>query len=204
MILKKYLTEVSFKDGSSEFKTYRRYTRTIEITETSTSLVLDLERKEISDGSFEVSIKGKYDIPVYFKQVSDTEDHIYEVYVKSGNNLIKGDVLEVSFVALNEAISDLYSVDYENGLLYLATPPNIRLDVDYEAYNVLVKGARGIQLEPEDYTVTDTETNILNYKNNTDYNIVYSLKTEEESTYSTPIINDIGINYINTSEEESL
>jgi hypothetical protein len=204
MILKKYLTEVSFKDGSSEFKTYRRYTRTIEITETSTSLVLDLERKEISDGSFEVSIKGKYDIPVYFKQVSDTEDHIYEVYVKSGNNLIKGDVLEVSFVALNEAISDLYSVDYENGLLYLATPPNIRLDVDYDAYNVLVKGARGIQLEPEDYTVTDTETNILNYKNNTDYNIVYSLKTEEESTYSTPIINDIGINYINTSEEESL
>ena len=204
MILKKYLTEVSFKDGSSEFKTYRRYTRTIEITETSTSLVLDLERKEISDGSFEVSIKGKYDIPVYFKQVSDTEDHIYEVYVKSGNNLIKGDVLEISFVALNEAISDLYSVDYENGLLYLATPPNIRLDVDYEAYNVLVKGARGIQLEPEDYTVTDTETNILNYKNNTDYNIVYSLKTEEESTYSTPIINDIGINYINTSEEESL
>ena len=204
MILKKYLTEVSFKDGSSEFKTYRRYTRTIEITETSTSLVLDLERKEISDGSFEVSIKGKYDIPVYFKQVSDTEDHIYEVYVKSGNNLIKGDVLEVSFIALNEAISDLYSVDYENGLLYLATPPNIRLDVDYDAYNVLVKGARGIQLEPEDYTVTDTETNILNYKNNTDYNIVYSLKTEEESTYSTPIINDIGINYINTSEEESL
>ncbi len=204
MILKKYLTEVSFKDGSSEFKTYRRYTRTIEITETSTSLVLDLERKEISDGSFEVSIKGKYDIPVYFKQVSDTEDHIYEVYVKSGNNLIKGDVLEISFVALNEAISDLYSVDYENGLLYLATPPNIRLDVDYDAYNVLVKGARGIQLEPEDYTVTDTETNILNYKNNTDYNIVYSLKTEEESTYSTPIINDIGINYINTSEEESL
>ena len=204
MILKKYLTEVSFKDGSSEFKTYRRYTRTIEITETSTSLVLDLERKEISDGSFEVSIKGKYDIPVYFKQVSDTEDHIYEVYVKSGNNLIKGDVLEISFVALNEAISDLYSVDYENGLLYLATPPNIRLDVEYDAYNVLVKGARGIQLEPEDYTVTDTETNILNYKNNTDYNIVYSLKTEEESTYSTPIINDIGINYINTSEEESL
>ena len=204
MILKKYLTEVSFKDGSSEFKTYRRYTRTIEITETSTSLVLDLERKEISDGSFEVSIKGKYDIPVYFKQVSDTEDHIYEVYVKSGNNLINGDVLEVSFVALNEAISDLYSVDYENGLLYLATPPNIRLDVDYDAYNVLVKGARGTQLEPEDYTVTDTETNILNYKNNTDYNIVYSLKTEEESTYSTPIINDIGINYINTSEEESL
>lgn len=204
MILKKYLTEVSFKDGSSEFKTYRRYTRTIEITETSTSLVLDLERKEISDGSFEVSIKGKYDIPVYFKQVSDTEDHIYEVYVKSGNNLIKGDVLEVSFIALNEAISDLYSVDYENGLLYLATPPNIRLDIEYESYNMLVKAARGQQLEPEDYTVSNTGTTILNFKNNTDYNIVYSVKTEESDTYSTPIISDVGINYLNTSEEESL
>lgn len=204
MILKKYLTEVSFVDGSTEFKTYRRYTKNVQVQETSDWLVLDLERKEISEGSFEVAIKGKYDIPVYFKQVSDQGDNILEVYVNSGNKFIEGDILEISFIALNEAVSDLYSVDYENGLLYLATAPNIRLDVEYDAYNMLVKGARGLQLEPEDYTVSNIDTTILNYKTNTDYNIVYSLKTEENETYTTPLISDVGINYLNTSEEESL
>lgn len=204
MILKKYLTEVSFVDGSSEFKTYRRYTKTIQINTTSEWLVINLERKEISEGSFEVAIKGKYDIPVYYKQVSDEGDDVIEVYVNAGNKFIEGDVLEISFIALNEAISDLYSVDYENGLLYLATAPNIRLDVEYDAYNMLVKGARGTQLESEDYTVSNTGTTILNYKTNTDYNVVYSLRTEENETYTTPIINDLGINYINISEEGSL
>ena len=204
MILKKYLTEVSFIDGSSEFKTYRRYTKKIEILETSTALVLDLEKREISEGSLEVAIKGKYDIPVYYKQVSNESENVVEVYVNTGNFLLKGDILELSFIALNEAVSDLYSVDYENGLLYLATPPNIRLDIEYESYNMLVKAARGQQLEPEDYTVSNTGTTILNFKNNTDYNIVYSVKIEESDTYSTPIISDVGINYLNTSEEESL
>lgn len=204
MILKKYLTEVSFIDGSTEFKTYRRYKKNVQITETSTSLVLDLERKEISEGSFEVAIKGKYDIPVYYKQVSGEGEHIVEVYVNQGNNLIKDDIIEISFIALNEAVSDLYSVDYEDGLLYLATPPNIELEVDYDSYNMLAKASKGIQLEAEDYTVTETDTTILNYKNNTDYSVVYSLETEEEDSYSTPILNNVGINYINTSEEGSL
>lgn len=204
MILKKYLTEVSFIDGSTEFKTYRRYKKNVQITETSTSLVLDLERKEISEGSFEVAIKGKYDIPVYYKQVSGEGEHIVEVYVNQGNNLIKDDIIEISFIALNEAVSDLYSVDYEDGLLYLATPPNIELEVDYDSYNMLAKASKGIQLEAEDYTVTETDTTILNYKNNTDYSVVYSLETEEEDSYSTPILNNVGINYINTSEEDSL
>lgn len=204
MILKKYLTEVSFIDGSTEFKTYRRYKKNVQITETGTSLVLDLERKEISEGSFEVAIKGKYDIPVYYKQVSGEGEHIVEVYVNQGNNLIKDDIIEISFIALNEAVSDLYSVDYEDGLLYLATPPNIELEVDYDSYNMLAKASKGIQLEAEDYTVTETDTTILNYKNNTDYSVVYSLETEEEDSYSTPILNNVGINYINTSEEDSL
>ena len=160
--------------------------------------------REISEGSLEVAIKGKYDIPVYYKQVSNESENVVEVYVNTGNFLLKGDILELSFIALNEAISDLYSVDYENGLLYLATPPNIRLDIEYESYNMLVKAARGRQLEPEDYTVSNTGTTILNFKNNTDYNLVYSVKTEESDTYSTPIISDVGINYLNTSEEESL
>ena len=204
MILKKYLTEVSFIDGSSEFKTYRRYKKNVQVTETSTSLALDLERKEISEGSFEVAIKGKYDIPVYYKQVSGEGEHILEVYVNQGNNFIKGDIIEISFVALNEAVSDLYSVDYEDGLLYLATPPNVELEVDYDSYNMLAKASKGIQLEPEDYSVTETDTTILTYKNNTDYNVVYSLETEEEDSYSTPMLSNIGINYINTSEEDSL
>ncbi len=204
MILQKYLTEVSFKDGSSEFKTYRSYEKNFIIEETTRSVTLKLEHKEILDTSLEVSIKERYDVPVYFKYISDNETDTIEVYVDEGTLILKEDVIEVRYTALNEAISDLYSVDYENGVLYLATPPNIDLGIEYDAYNVLVKAKRAEQLEADNYKLTETDATILNYKANTSYDFVYGVTKEISDTYITPLINNIKVNYINTSEEESL
>lgn len=204
MILQKYLTEVSFIDGSSEFKTYRSYDKNFVIGETTKSITLKLDHKEILETSLEVSLKGKYDIPVYFKNVSDKETDTIEVYVSGSDLMIEEDVIEVRYTALNEAISDLYSVDYEGGVLYLATPPNIDLGVEYEAYNVLVKGKRAEQLESDNYKLTETDATILNYKPNTLYDFVYGLEKELSDTYTTPLIDNVKVNYINTSEEESL
>lgn len=204
MILQKYLTEVSFKDGSSEFKTYRSYEKNFIIEETTRSVTLKLEHKEILDTSLEVSIKERYDVPVYFKYISDNETDTIEVYVDEGTLILTEDVIEVRYTALNEAISDLYSVDYENGVLYLATPPNIDLGIEYDAYNVLVKAKRAEQLEADNYKLTETDATILNYKANTSYDFVYGVTKEISDTYITPLINNIKVNYINTSEEESL
>ena len=204
MILQKYLTEVSFIDGSSEFKTYRSYDKSFIIGETTKSITLKLDHKEILDTSLEVSLRGRYDVPVYFKYISDKETDTVEVYVSGSDLMITEDVIEVRYTALNEAISDLYSVDYESGVLYLATPPNIDLGIEYESYNVLVKGKRAEQLESDNYKLTETDATILNYKPNTSYDFVYGLLKELADTYTTPLIDNIKVNYINPSEEESL
>ena len=49
MILKKYLTEVSFINGSEEFKSYRNYTKTIIVDRNSNELStirIELNEKE--------------------------------------------------------------------------------------------------------------------------------------------------------------
>ena len=204
MILQKYLTEVSFIDGSSEFKTYRSYEKSFLVEETTKSIPIKLEHKEIVDTTLEVSLKGRYDVPVYFKFISEKETDNIEVYVGEGNLILEGDTIEVRYTALNEAISDLYSVDYEDGVLYLATPPNVDLSTEYESYNILVKAKRADQLESDNYKLSDTDASILNYKPNTSYDFVYGLTKEVSDVYTTPLVDNIKVNYINTSEEESL
>ncbi|MEW3744801.1 hypothetical protein QOZ75_29435, partial [Pseudomonas aeruginosa] len=65
MMLKKYLTEVSFQDGSTEFKSYRNYTKKINVTDVmngTSTLRIDLEEKEIDDESVSIEIQGRYDV----------------------------------------------------------------------------------------------------------------------------------------------
>ena len=123
-----------------------------------------------------------------------------------------GDIIEVEYSALNESISDLYSVDYEEGILYLAAEPNKDLEVVYDSYNILVDAKKAIQLEDEEYTVTDLTGNstngvsstINNFKNNIEYEAIYSVEKESKDLYRTPIITNVKLNYINVSEQESL
>lgn len=206
MMLKKYLTEVSFQDGSTEFKSYRNYTKTIDITEVmngTSSLRLELEEKEIDIDSVSIEIRGRYDIPVYFRKINGSNANTLEAYLNSDNVLIQGDIIEINYIGLNEAVSDLYSVDYENGVLYLATETNIGLNVDYKFYNTMVKGKKAEQLDDEDYSVDSTSASINNYRADTSYRLVYNVIQPVAEEYTTPILRNIKINYINTSEEET-
>lgn len=206
MILKKYLTEVSFQDGSSEFKSYRNYTQTHVITadlSERSSVKITLERSEIDLESLSIEVKDKYDLPVYWRKINGDSSGSIEAYLSAGSLFIEGDVLEINYVGLNEAISDLYSVDYENGVLYLAAETNIPLNVDYKFYNTLVKGKKATQLEDEDYKVSETEASIDNYRADTNYKLVYNVVQTVKEEYTTPILRNIKVNYINTSEEET-
>ena len=134
------------------------------------------------------------------------------VYLNDNNIFVLGDIIEVEYSALNESISDLYSVDYEEGILYLAAEPNKDLEVVYDSYNILVDAKKAIQLEDEEYTVTDLTGNstngvsstINNFKNNIEYEAIYSIEKESKDLYRTPIITNVKLNYINVSEQESL
>ncbi len=216
-ILKKYSTEVSFIDGSTEFKSYIRSTELVEMTEdlllkSNISFEITLQYKEIVEDSITITIRDKYDTPVYFKSVVNKDTNVKEIYLNDNNIFVLGDIIEVEYSALNESISDLYSVDYEEGILYLAAEPNKDLEVVYDSYNILVDAKKAIQLEDEEYTVTDLTGNstngvsstINNFKNNIEYEAIYSIEKESKDLYRTPIITNVKLNYINVSEQESL
>ena len=216
-ILKKYSTEVSFIDGSTEFKSYIRSSELAEITEdlllkSNISFEITLQYKEIVEDSITITIRDKYDTPVYFKSVVNKDTNVKEIYLNDNNIFVLGDIIEVEYSALNESISDLYSVDYEEGILYLAAEPNKDLEVVYDSYNILVDAKKAIQLEDEEYTVTDLTGNstngvsstINNFKNNIEYEAIYSVEKESKDLYRTPIITNVKLNYINVSEQESL
>lgn len=216
-ILKKYSTEVSFIDGSTEFKSYIRSSELVEITEdlllkSNISFEITLQYKEIVEDSITITIRDKYDTPVYFKSVVNKDTNVKEIYLNDNNIFVLGDIIEVEYSALNESISDLYSVDYEEGILYLAAEPNKDLEVVYDSYNILVDAKKAIQLEDEEYTVTDLTGNstngvsstINNFKNNIEYEAIYSVEKESKDLYRTPIITNVKLNYINVSEQESL
>ena len=216
-ILKKYSTEVSFIDGSTEFKSYIRSSELVEMTEdlllkSNISFEITLQYKEIVEDSITITIRDKYDTPVYFKSVVNKDTNVKEIYLNDNNIFVLGDIIEVEYSALNESISDLYSVDYEEGILYLAAEPNKDLEVVYDSYNILVDAKKAIQLEDEEYTVTDLTGNstngvsstINNFKNNIEYEAIYSVEKESKDLYRTPIITNVKLNYINVSEQESL
>lgn len=206
MILKKYLTEVSFKNGSEEFKSYRDYFKKQVITQSesgSQTIKIKLAEKEIDVETLVIELEGRYDIPVYWRKVNGASLNELEIYVTETNLFLAGDVLEFSYVALNEAVSNLYSVDYETGVLYLAAETNVPLDIEYQFYNTMVTAKKATQLEPDAYITTTADATINNYKSDSSYRLVFSVKQDIKEEYTTPVIKNLKVNYLNTNEKES-
>ena len=203
MIFKQYLTEVSFIDGTTEFKSYRGYNKLITVTEPNTTLNVVLDKEEVNFESIVLSIVNRQEVTVNIKQVSNTLNS-YVLYFNTNETFLKNDIIEIQYTALNDATSDLYSVDYENGILYLASTPNINLEVESDTYNLLCTGKQGYQLDSDDYTFSETVLTINNYQPLNTYDTVYTIKEDVNNNYTTQLLTNIKINYINTSEEESL
>lgn len=205
MILKKYLTEVAFTNGSEEFKSYRNYTKNITVDRESNELStirFTLDEKEIDLASLSIEIQGRYDIPVYWRKINGADSNSLEAYL-AGAVFIEGEIIEVNYIGLNEAVSDLYSVDYESGVLYLAAETNVPLTIDYKFYNTMIKGKKAEQLDDEDYQIADSGATVNNYREDTTYKLIYNVVQKTAEEYTTPILNNIKVNYINTSEQES-
>lgn len=206
MILKKYLTEVAFKNGSEEFKSYRDYFKKRVITQDeggSQTIKIELAEKEIDVETLVIEISGKYDIPVYWRKVNGASLNELEIYVTDLNLFLAQDVLEFSYTALNEAVSNLYSVDYETGVLYLAAETNVPLDVEYQFYNTMVTAKKATQLEPDAYVTTTADATINNYKSDSSYRLIFSIKQDVKEEYTTPVIKNLKVNYLNTNEKDS-
>lgn len=201
--LKRYLTEVVYINGADEFKSYKSYTTTVIVDENKQSLDVQLNHKEVDKESISVYIENRYDLPIYFKSVNTGDENTISLYLGNGESFLKEDKVVITYTALNTVTSDLYSVDYENGILYLASETNINLDIEYKCYNTLVKAKKAKQLNEDEYRVDDNATEVFNYDNTIPYRLVYNYNNTSDEEYSTPVIRNLKVNYINTSEEET-
>ena len=206
MIKKTYLAEVEFINGVDEFKSYRNYTKkvSIDISEDSTSSYrLELDNSEIDEESISIEIEGRFEIPVYWRKINGKSSNFIEIYTDGLNSFGKDEVINLNYVALNNTVSDLYSIDYENGLLYLANETNLELLCSCQFYNLFLTGDVARQLYSEEYS---TEADIVSLNNKIDtykYLAVYNIEDTSEKEYITPVLRNVKLNYINTSEEES-
>lgn len=203
---KKYLTEVVFKNGVDEFKSFRNYTKKIQIETTETTVKsyrVELDSTEIDESSLTIEIDGRYEVPVYWRKVNGTSTDIIEVYTGLDTAFGDKDILLLNYVALNNYTSDLYSVDYENGLLYLANETNIALTSSYQFYNIYLTGDATKQLSSSEYSTSASILSINNKVDSYKYTAIYNLPDTIAKEYTTPFVTNIKINYLNTSEEES-
>lgn len=206
MIKKQYLTEVEFINGVDEFKSYRSYTKQIVIDTLETSVssyTVELDNNEIDEDSLNVEIEERYEVPVYWRKVNGQSANLIEIYTDSDNAFGQGEAVSLTYTALNNFTSDLYSVDYTNGLLYLANETNVALKCECQFYNMMLTAEKARQLVSDEYS---TSAAIISLNNKVDaykYTTVYNEVTETEREYTTPFIKNIKVNYINTSEEES-
>lgn len=206
MIKKKYLTEVVFKNGVDEFKSFRSYTKNVTIETPDASVrtyTIALDNREIDEESLSIEIEGRYEVPVYWRKINGGASNVLEVYTSEGNAFGKDEVLNLNYIALNTYVSDLYSVDYENGLLYLANETNLSLVCGCQFYNMYLTGDIAEQLLGKEYSTNASIVSINNKIDSYKYTAIFNVPDTTEKEYTTPFIRNVKVNYINTSEEES-
>lgn len=206
MIKRKYLTEVAFKNGIDEFRAYisdKKETNVI-TTEPITSYKIQLDHEDIDEESIFVEIENKYDIVLKWRKVNGEDSSIIEVYTEGTDALLNGDKIVLNYIALNNYSSDLYSVDYDTGTLYLAHKSNISLKCTCEFYTMLLTGRAAEQLHEDSYSISTGLITLNNIVETYTYSSLYNREVKSDIEYTTPFIHNIKVNYINTIEQESL
>jgi hypothetical protein len=201
-----YLKEVVYQDGIQEFKTYTSSSITAAVVAPNefTSTYQVTITAEIDDyTTIQVDIKGKYEVPVYFRQVSGS-NNVLEFYTDSSNYFLDGDILEITFLKLSENPSNLYSVNYDEGNIYLSARVNSGLDIDYSCYNTILTGLKVSQLDSGSYTYDTNTISIVNEETNTSYIVDYEIVIAIDLPTTTPFLTETKINYINTLDGDSL
>jgi len=200
-----YLTEVNYKNGIEEFKllAYTEETKEIRTDETYLQEVeITLEHNLEDLESVQASIKGRYEVALGIKFVSEEEKS--KVIIYTSELIFDKDVIEITYLHVNEEPTNYYSVDYENGVFYLSNFSNLEVKIEYQYFNTYLRGTKAIQLDAEEYTVNMGNIDIKEKEEIETYTAIYDYTSLLEIPNTTPLIQDIKINYLNSKDEESL
>lgn len=205
MIKKTYLTEVEFINGVDEFKSFKTISTSVKITtEGLNKFQYILEGTHVNSDSIVLELFEQYDVPLRWRQVTtDKSNFTIEVYLDNGVFNIN-DTITISYEVLDTYSSELYSVDYLTGTLYLGSPSNLKLKISCDYYNMIMTGKAATQLDPSEYNVYNEVVSINNNQQTYSYSILYNSVDNIEPTYTTPFIRNTRVNLVSTSDEESL
>ena len=90
----------------------------------------------------------------------------------------------------------IYSVDYQNGILYASSPIDGNITVNYQYYNMALEGQAAIELYTNEYIARDGILTVDKQTKNT-LSVVYKEGKSDGNTFiDSPILSNISINTI--------
>ena len=188
------LLEVPFINGFNEFIEY--FSKEISIDLPSDYNLnfykIELLEYEVLEGS--VTYSNILSLNLDFKISIEKEDKTYFVYVL-GEEALNNLKLSVQYTYKNINPKDLYSVDYDRGLVYFSEPTTVDYEIEYDFDNILCTGKAATQLVAEDFNMVSGNINIKNYKENSLLFFLYR-KNEIIHRNLTPVLKDLKLNYI--------
>lgn len=200
-----YLTEVNFIDGIQEFSVLA-YKKEIHTVNTDQEFMKSLElttNYEIEDiDNIQISIKDRYEVKLEVRYVTDQEKN--KIIVYTDDFILNQDQIEITYLYTNSQPTNFFSLDYDNGILFLSSSTNANIELVYEFFVTFVTGSKATQLNTNEYNVVDNIVEIKEQQENMKYLVIYNYNTLLDVPKSTPSIQNVKINYINTSDSESL
>lgn len=190
--------EVPFINGYTEF--LEIYSKNIIITKdnVSTEFKYELSDKEVLPESITYfSNEGEAYLNIRYEK----EDDISFLVIKPLTIIPKLNIT-VQYSYRNIEPKNMYSVDYNLGVVYFSEPTDKELLIEYESDRILLVGKKAHQLDNTQYSYIDGKVNINNFKDNSSIYFVYT-KNKNIKRNISPVLQDLKLNYI-TMDPRSL
>ncbi len=189
------LLEVPFINGYNEFIEYFSKEIIIEIPDNfnKTRYSLELIEEDIFPDTLSYINMTNLNISfnVFITKNNEKSSIIIETYGELLNNL----KLKVSYTFKNNEPKYLYSVDYNDGIVYFSEALEKTVSINYKYDNIFTIGKSAKQLKNNDFNNVDNNININNFKENSSISFVYKNNIEKHRKL-TPIVQNLKLNYI--------
>jgi hypothetical protein len=197
------IKEVAFIDGAQEFVSSNRVTQ---FNNTNLNEIV-LEGVFIDDNK--ISFYGGSNL--FKNRVYSLEDLVelgdwllilelgsYKIKLPSGVKTSATIDTAIEYNVDNQSVSKdgIYSIDYQNGVMYTSSPIDGNIIVNYQYYNMALEGQAATELTNSEYIARDGILTISKQTTN-DLSIVYKEGKNSDNTFiDSPILSNISINTI--------
>ena len=188
------LLEVPFINGYNEFIEYFSKEIYVELGSTYDSYIHEVELLEVDVLEDSISYTDVLNSTLDFKIKLETRNSINYLVLESEQKL-KNLKLNVQYTYKNNNPKNLYSVNYDLGLIHFSEKTSKEYKIEYQYDSIVCTGKSAHQLLTPDFNMVNNNINVKNYKENS---LIYFLYKKEVIVHRnlTPVIQDLKLNYI--------